>query len=112
MPMTDSRPRVLVVDDRAHDRLYLTNLLGPDRFVVTEAVNGEDGLAAATTGAFDLVISDVLMPKMDGFEFVRRLRRTAAGADLPVLFHTGTFHEHAARALADECGVVDVLIKP
>jgi signal transduction histidine kinase/DNA-binding response OmpR family regulator len=112
MPLTDSRPRVLVVEDRAHDRLYLTNLLGSDRFVVTEAVNGEEGLAAANTGPFDLVISDVLMPKMDGFEFVRRLRRTAAGADLPVLFHTGTFHEHAARALAEECGVVDILIKP
>jgi signal transduction histidine kinase/DNA-binding response OmpR family regulator len=112
MAMTDPRPRVLVVEDRAHDRLYLTSLLGPERFIVTEAVNGEAGLAAAATQAFDLVISDVLMPRMDGFEFVRRLRHTARGADLPVLFHTRTFHEHDARALADECGVVDVLIKP
>ena len=95
MPMTDSRPRVLVVEDRAHDRLYLTNLLGDDQFVVSEAANGEEGLALAASRDFDLIISDVLMPKMDGFEFVRQLRRTAAGADVPVLFHTATFHEQS-----------------
>jgi signal transduction histidine kinase/DNA-binding response OmpR family regulator len=112
MTTADSRPRVLVVEDRAHDRLYLTSLLGDDRFIVSEAADGEEGLALAASRDFDLVISDVLMPKMDGFEFVRQLRRTKTGADVPVLFHTATFHEPAARALAEQCGVIDVLLKP
>ena len=110
--MTAPRGRILVLEDRPQDRLYLTTLLGYRGFSVVEAANGEEGLAAAAVGHFDLVISDVLMPKMDGYEFVRRLRRTAAGADVPVLFYTATYREREARELAAECGVVEVMIKP
>ena len=104
--------RILVVEDRAPDRLYLATLLLYGGYTVLEAGDGEEGLRVAAAQRPDLVISDVLMPKMDGYEFVRRLRGTAAGADVPVIFYTATYHEREARALAGECGVVEVLIKP
>jgi signal transduction histidine kinase/DNA-binding response OmpR family regulator len=110
--MSAPRPRILVLEDRAPDRLYLTSLLNYYGYAVTAAADGVEGLAAAVHARFDLIISDVLMPRMDGYEFVRRLRKTPAGADVPVLFYTATYHEAEARALAAECGVVEVLLKP
>ena len=106
------RARILVIEDRPPDRLYLTTLLRYRDYAVLEAANGEEGLAVSAAQRPDLVISDVLMPSMDGYQFVRRLRQTAAGADLPVIFYTGTYHEREARALAEECGVIEILIKP
>ena len=105
-------PCILVLEDRSTDRLYLTTLLGYRGFTILEATNGEEGLAAVDHRRPDLVVSDVLMPKMDGFEFVRRLRRLPGCASIPVIFYTATYHEEEARRLAEECGVVDVLIKP
>jgi signal transduction histidine kinase/DNA-binding response OmpR family regulator len=111
--MSDATPAcILVLEDRPNDRLYLTTLLGYRGFTVLEASNGEEGLEAVRLRRPDLVLSDVLMPKMDGFEFVRRLRREPGGSGIPVIFYSATYHEDEARQLAEECGVVDVLIKP
>jgi signal transduction histidine kinase/DNA-binding response OmpR family regulator len=110
--MPDTPVRILILDDRPTDRLFLSTLLGYAGYTVVQAANGEEGLQAAADHLPDLVISDVLMPRMDGYEFVRRLRRTPAGADVPVLFYTATYHEEEAHALADEVGVVEVLTKP
>ena len=106
------RARILVIEDRPPDRLYLTTLLRYRDYAVFEAANGDEGLALAAAQRPDLVISDVLMPVMDGYQFVRRFRQTSAGADVPVIFYTATYHEREARALAEECGVIEVLIKP
>lgn len=110
--MSPSSRTILVVEDRDADRLYLTTLLGYGGFNILEATSGKDGLAAATAQRPDLVISDVLMPNMDGYEFVRRLRRLPNCTDVPVMFYTATYHETEARQLAEECGVFEVLIKP
>ncbi|HWI17652.1 MAG TPA: response regulator [Vicinamibacterales bacterium] len=103
---------VLVLEDRPTDRLYLTTLLGYRGYTILEAANGEEGLEAVRHRRPDLVLSDVLMPKMDGFEFVRRLRRMPGCATVPVIFYTATYHEDQARQLAEECGVIGVMIKP
>ena len=58
------------------------------------------------------MIADVLMPTMDGYEFVRRLRADPAVADTRVIFYTAHYHEPEARKLAADCGVSDVLTKP
>jgi PAS domain S-box-containing protein len=110
--MSPDRARILVLEDRPADRLYLTTILKYRQYTILEAANGAEGLAVAIAERPDLVISDVLMPQMDGYEFVRRLRRAPEGVGVPVIFYTATFHERDARALAKECGVVDVMIKP
>src|SRR6202011_2197947 len=60
----------------------------------------------------NLVITDLLMPTMDGYEFVRQMREIPAVASTPVIFYTATYHEREARALAEHCGVSDIITKP
>jgi len=103
---------ILVVDDNATNRRLLTVLLKHEGHATLEAVDGSDGLAAAQATRPQLVISDILMPSMDGYEFVRRLRRDPELGAIPVIFYTAHYHEREARALAQSCGVARVLVKP
>jgi signal transduction histidine kinase/CheY-like chemotaxis protein len=60
----------------------------------------------------DLVITDILMPTMDGFEFVRQVRADPIIAQTPVIFSSAHYHEREAQALAQACGVSHILVKP
>lgn len=103
---------ILIVDDRQTNRDYLVTLLGYSNHRLLQAPDGAKAFVIATAERPDLIISDILMPTMDGYEFVRRLRGTPTTAKTPVIFYTATFHEHEARALAEACGVSQVLFKP
>lgn len=103
---------VLVVDDNAINRKVLIAQLSGDGYVTLEAGDGADGLQAARTHRPQLIISDILMPTMDGFEFVRALRREGSLRDIPVIFYTAQYHEREAHKLALACGVSQVLVKP
>ena len=65
---------ILIVDDLSANRNFLVTLLGRHGHRLLEAADGRDGLVAVQTEHPDLVITDVLMPVMDGYEFVRQLR--------------------------------------
>jgi CheY-like chemotaxis protein len=84
------RCRVLVVDDLAANRAWLTDLFFSLGFEVEDAVNGEQGLARAVVTAPDLVVMDVAMPVMDGVEATRRLRAVPRLAAVPVLAVTAS----------------------
>jgi PAS domain S-box-containing protein len=103
---------ILVVDDRAPDRQYLSTLLGYAGHAVIEASDGLSALEILNRRTPDLIITDVLMPGLDGYEFVRRLRGIDALATTPVIFYTATYHEREARTLAEQCGVAEVVTKP
>lgn len=103
---------ILVVDDRAINREFLSSLLGYGGHQVIEAAEGAAALAAARASRPDLVIADVLMPVMDGVELTRRLHADPATATTPVIFYTATFHHGEASSLAANCGVAMVLAKP
>lgn len=103
---------ILIVDDRAENREYLVALLGYHRHRLIEARDGAVALALARVERPDLVISDILMPTMDGYEFVRRLRADAALAATPVIFYTAHYHGPEARKLARDCGVAYTLSRP
>jgi two-component system chemotaxis response regulator CheY len=84
-----SRVRVLVVDDSSLIRLYYRDALGKAGFEVEQAINGIEAMEKVLAQPFDLVIVDVNMPRMDGFSFLRALRRGAADvASLPALIIT------------------------
>jgi CheY-like chemotaxis protein len=104
--------KILIVDDNATNRKLLVALLNHEGHATIEAVDGADGLAAARTERPQLVISDILMPTMDGYEFVRQLRADSQVGNTPVIFHTAHYHELAARQLAQSCRVARVLAKP
>src|ERR1700730_4984581 len=103
---------ILIAEDRAVDRLLLATLLGYQGHVILEASDGAEALALVQSERPHLVISDVLMPTMDGYEFVRQMLAIPAVAATPVIFYTATYHEREARALAERCGVRDIITKP
>ena len=76
---------ILVVDDRWENRAVLSNLLTPLGFTILEAENGQEGLVALQNQAPDLVITDLAMPVMDGFEFLGHIRHTEAFKDTKVI---------------------------
>ena len=103
---------ILVVDDNAINRKLLVALLSGDGHLTLEATDGAEGLKVARAGLPQLIISDVLMPTMDGYAFARALRRDAALRGTPVIFYTAHYHEREAQTLARSCGVSHVLVKP
>jgi signal transduction histidine kinase/CheY-like chemotaxis protein len=105
-------PTVLVADDQPTNREFLATLLSYAGHQLLEAADGAEALALARSKHPDLVIADVLMPVMDGYEFVRQLRNDPQTSDTPVVFYTAGYHEREARALAESCGVRYVLSKP
>jgi CheY-like chemotaxis protein len=82
--------RILFVDDDFAVAEITRMVLEHEGFAVTIASNGEDALAATASETFDLVITDYMMPIMNGAELVRRMRETPALADLPVIMITAT----------------------
>ncbi|MBL0726461.1 ATP-binding protein [Piscinibacter sp. HJYY11] len=104
--------RVLVVDDHATNRDLIATLLGYAGHQVDEAADGAEALEKVRTTRPALVICDILMPTMDGYEFARRLREEPGIAATEVIFWTATFMESEARKLAASCGVHQILFKP
>lgn len=103
---------ILIVDDHALNRAFLMTLLGYSAHRLLEAADGNEGLIVAREERPDLVISDILMPNMDGHEFVMRMRTDPVLADTPVIFYTAGYHQAEARVIARACGVSHVLAKP
>jgi DNA-binding NarL/FixJ family response regulator len=103
---------ILVVDDRPSNRQLLTTLLGYGGHRLLEAGNGVEALYQLHEHRPDLLITDILMPTMDGYELVQQLRADPELADIPVIFHTASYSATEARALAVSCGVQHVLPKP
>jgi PAS domain S-box-containing protein len=103
---------ILIIDDVPANRDYLVTLLGYGGHDLHQAADGAEGLELVRAVRPDLVIADVLMPTMDGYEFVRRLRAEPEIAATPVIFYTAHYHEREARSLAASCGVTQVLTKP
>jgi len=100
------------VDDRPTNRDFLVTLLGYQGHRLLEAVDGKEALELVQSVHPDLIISDILMPTMDGFEFVRRLRTDPALVHTPVIFSTAHYLDAEAKALAQQCGVPYILAKP
>jgi len=104
--------RILVVDDHAPSRSFLVNLLGYKGHHLLEADDGAEALKQVRLVRPDLVISDILMPTMDGYEFVRFLRAEPEISRTKVVFCTATYHVKEAMDLAKSCGVLFTIAKP
>jgi signal transduction histidine kinase/CheY-like chemotaxis protein len=109
-PRASSGAGILVVDDNADMRAYLTRLLGPHWRVRTTA-NGEEALAAISDDAPDVVLTDVMMPRIDGFELLRAIRADPATTGIPVIMLTARAGQEAS-VEGLEAGADDYLAKP
>ncbi len=104
--------KILVVEDDPEARELLVLLLGTHDYDVLEAADGIEALAVLRRERPDLLITDIVMPHMDGYELVRQLREDASTANTPVIFCSASYHEREVRAMAQTLGVVVTLPKP
>jgi two-component system chemotaxis response regulator CheY len=110
--VASAKARVLIVDDSSLVRLYYRSALEKAGFEVEQAINGIEAMERTLSQPFDLVIVDVNMPRMDGFSFLRALRRSTADvATLPALM-ISTESEMQDIAAARAAGANFYLIKP
>jgi len=103
---------ILIVDANAADRNTYVALLGNLGYRTLEAANGMEALDAARAELPDLIITDIVMPNMDGFTLVRRLRADPLLTGVPVIFHTTNYDESEIHRLAHASGIQHILRKP
>jgi PAS domain S-box-containing protein len=104
------RPFVLVADDNGDMREYLRRLLS-ERYDVEAVANGEEALSAARRRRPDLILSDIMMPRLDGFGLLRAVRSEPELSDVPVVFLSARAGEEAGIE-GIEAGADDYLLKP
>src|ERR1700721_3020509 len=103
---------ILIVEDSPTSREYLVTTLEHAGHRLHQAKDGSEALAVVLAEHPDLIICDILMPTMDGYEFVRRLRCELANEKTPVIFCTANYHERDAQTLAKTCVVEHVMTEP
>lgn len=107
---TEPRARILLADDNADMREYVRRLLAP-KYEVIAVADGERALGTARYEDFDLVLSDVMMPKLDGFGLLKALRSDDRTATIPVILLSARAGEEASVG-GMEAGADDYLVKP
>ena len=105
----NSPPKILVVDDEPSDRILLRKILGKN-YVVTEASNGEEAVDLARSEKPALILMDIIMPKVDGYNACYRIKTDPLTAEIPVVMLTGLNHELNVR-LAEKMGATGYLTK-
>jgi DNA-binding response OmpR family regulator len=105
------RKRILVVDDSRTAQMMTTMIINKGSYDVLTASDGEEGVQKATLEKPDLILMDVMMPKMDGFEACRRLRSQEATKNIPVIIVT-TRGEAVNVEIGYEVGCTDYVTKP
>jgi two-component system alkaline phosphatase synthesis response regulator PhoP len=102
-------PRVLIVEDEAGLRLTLTDRLGSEGYSVETASDGEAGLARASNGAYDVIVLDVMLPRLNGFDVCRQVRQR--GVTTPILMLTAR-GQVVDKVVGLRLGADDYLTKP
>ena len=105
-----NKPSVLIVDDSDDVREYLSDLL-KNNYTISEAANGEKGIKEAAASLPDLIISDIMMPSMDGIEFCGRIKSDWQTSDIPVILLTAKASSES-KIEGLETGADDYLTKP
>ena len=104
--------RILVVDDTAQNLTLIEIYLRGTEFEVVTAGSGHEALERCLEQPFDLILLDVVMPVIDGFEVCRRLKNDPATAFIPVIFLTGRLGDESEKLAAYQLGAVDYIQKP
>ncbi len=106
-----SSATILIVDDDLAFRVLLRKMLGEQGYTIVEAEDGQQALAIMIQSIPDLIISDIRMPQMDGFEFFKRLSKNPHWSGLPFIYLTA-YNDYESYRQSKELGVDDFLSKP
>lgn len=103
---------IMIVEDHALSRQVLTNLFSSLGHRVLEATDGTAALSMVQTSHPDIIISDILLPTIDGIEFARQLRALPGKKDTPIIFYTATCRLQGELSLGQKLGTCVVIPKP
>src|SRR3990172_9919476 len=106
----DAQPKIVVVDDTPHNIRLLEAILSPRNYTVLPATSGREALELISRERPDLILLDILMPEMDGYEVCSRLRSMPETSMLPIIMITSSGDREKLRAL--EAGADDFIPKP
>jgi len=109
--MDDSLKTILVVDDEAANRTLMAAILAADDREIVTAESGAQALACVAEKQPDLILLDIMMPDINGFDVLQRLKRGAATADIPVIMVTA-LDDPEFMNMARDAGAEQVLSKP
>ena len=107
----DHKARILIVDDQRQNREVLEVMLSQQGFVLQSAARGDDALALVAEAPPDLILLDVMMPGLDGYEVAARLKGNPATRAIPVVL-VSALHDTNAKELGKLAGVDHFLTKP
>ena len=111
-PTASASPaRILIVDDDRHNRLLLEVMLAPDGYAIVSAPTGEEALVMVTQQPPDLILLDVMMPGMDGYQVVARIKSNPATKHIPVIM-LSALDDRNSRMHGLSAGAEDFLTKP
>jgi DNA-binding response OmpR family regulator len=103
--------RLLIVDDERDNRELLDVILAWEGFATATAANGEDAILAVAEQRPHLILLDVMMPGMDGYQVATRLKGELASRDTPIII-VSAMTDESSRAQSKKCGAEDFLAKP
>ncbi|MFC5403500.1 ATP-binding protein [Cohnella soli] len=110
-PEPIDRPRILAIDDDPVNLKVLVGVLSPDGYEITTVTSGPEALALLKAGAWDLIVSDVMMPRMSGYEVAKAVRERFSRSELPVLLLTARSRPEDIEA-GFRSGTNDYIAKP
>jgi putative two-component system response regulator len=112
LPHSGANVKVLVVDDVAYSRRALRSVFLSAGYAVLAAEDGERALEIAREERPDLIVTDILMPRLDGFQLCRAIKTDPVLQRVPVIFYTGSYGDDADRELGLSLGAAAYLVKP
>ncbi len=104
--------RILIVDDNKENLYLLESMLKGIGYEVVSAGNGVEALEKLRTESIDMIISDVLMPVMDGFKFCKEVKEKDELKNIPFIFYTATYKDKKDEKLASKLGADKYILKP
>ena len=109
--MTIASATILIVDDEPFNRKLLETMLQPEGYATVSVASGEEALACIAARPVDLILLDVMMPGMDGYEVARTLKASSATSNIPIILVTAQ-SDQSARLAGLDAGAEDFLTKP
>lgn len=110
--MITEKPRVLIVDDKTENLLALKAVLESPRYNIKECISGKEALEEVRANEYALVVMDVHMPEMDGFETATLIRAKDKNKNLPIIFLSAYYTDDDSSLRGYDVGCVDYMVKP